>query len=42
LGFKKAVVPQASLRQEAEELKSLPLKLHGVRWLADALKGIEL
>jgi DNA repair protein RadA/Sms len=39
LGFKKAIVPQSSLRQEAEELKSLTLEIQGIRWLADALKG---
>lgn len=39
LGFKKAVVPQASLKQDMGELNSLRLELQGIRWLADALKG---
>ena len=39
LGFKKAIVPQASLNQDPSELKALALELQGIRWLADALKG---
>lgn len=40
LGFKRAVVPQSSLRAQEEDLASLPIKLHGIRWLSDALKGL--
>jgi predicted ATP-dependent serine protease len=38
LGFKRAVVPQASLREAASELKSLKLEIQGIQWLSDALK----
>jgi DNA repair protein RadA/Sms len=38
LGFKRAVVPQASLRDAGSDLKSLKLDIQGIRWLSDALK----
>jgi len=39
LGFKKAIVPHASLRHESSELRALKLEIQGIRWLSDALKG---
>ncbi len=41
LGFKRAVVPQTSLREGDQELRSLQLDIHGIRWLSDALSDIE-
>lgn len=40
LGFKRAVVPQASLRDNAQELQSLKLKIQGIQWLSDALQDV--
>ena len=40
LGFKRAVVPQASLREASQELRSLKLEIQGVQWLSDALSDI--
>ena len=40
LGFKRAVVPQASLREGSQELRSLKLEIQGVQWLSDALSDI--
>jgi DNA repair protein RadA/Sms len=37
LGFKRAVVPQTSLREGTQELRSLKLDIQGVQWLSDAL-----
>jgi DNA repair protein RadA/Sms len=37
LGFRKAVVPQAGLRESGRELSSLKLDIQGVRWLSDAM-----
>jgi len=40
LGFKRAVVPQASLREASQELRSLKLEIQGIQWLSDALSDI--
>lgn len=40
LGFKRAVVPQASLRDASQELRSLKLEIQGIQWLSDALSNI--
>ena len=41
LGFKRAVVPQSSLRDAGNELGNLNLKIQGVRWLSEALENTE-
>ena len=38
LGFKRAVVPKASLRDGSQELRSLKLDIRGIQWLSDALQ----
>jgi DNA repair protein RadA/Sms len=38
LGFERAVVPQANLREAGRELHSLPLDIQGIRWLSEALQ----
>jgi DNA repair protein RadA/Sms len=38
LGFKRAIVPEASLREAKDELKSLKLDIQGIRRLSDALQ----
>jgi DNA repair protein RadA/Sms len=38
LGFKRAVVPHASLREGAAELRTLRLEIQGIKWLSDALQ----
>jgi DNA repair protein RadA/Sms len=38
LGFKRAVVPQANLREVGRELHSLHLDIQGIRWLSEALQ----
>ena len=42
LGFKRAVVPESSLRDAKSELHSFPLELRGIRWLTDALQEAAL
>jgi DNA repair protein RadA/Sms len=42
LGFKRAVVPESSLRDAKSELRSLKLDIQGIRWLSDALKDAEV
>jgi DNA repair protein RadA/Sms len=38
LGFKRAIVPQANLREVGRELHSLHLDIQGIRWLSEALQ----
>ncbi len=38
LGFKRAIVPQTSLREAGRELHSLKLDIQGIRWLSEALE----
>ncbi len=38
LGFKRAVVPEVSLREAGRELHSLKLDIQGIRWLSEAIQ----
>lgn len=40
LGFKRAVVPQAGLRENEAERNSLKLDIQGIQWLSDALRDL--
>jgi DNA repair protein RadA/Sms len=42
LGFKRAVVPKASLRDAGPELRSAKIDIRGIQWLSDALSDLDV